>query len=209
MVLSIISPILYYSIKYCTKCTFAILAIIYLLNINLYLIANVSLLFYAIGALYAINSLRSYELSINKWYYLTSVWIILLILNTLLILHYKNSFTVFLSNLNNIMGIIVFWTMYDNYIKYVNKKMLLMLAQYTFIIYVTHEPILWLLKEVSIKIIFAKLHIINGYSLLFIYFITPIVAIAFSTLSAYLLKKYCQNLNQIITGGRSSLTWSK
>ena len=174
-----------------------------LIDINFMIFADNSILFFSAGAYLAIYNTdlpakrptRSYSLLF------TSLWITLIVAETVLLKQGYGHLLIpsLLKKAANLTGILVIWSTYD-LVKKQNitlKHKLLNLSSYSFFVYMSHEPLLTVIKK--------GLFYLTGFSELisfFIFLIAPILTILICVNSAKLLHSFSPKFYHLISGGR-------
>ena len=198
----IFSPLIYFYVSKFSYYSIAPFLLFWYFNIDILIVRNDGILFFILGSFLAINGLN---INLHKIEYKKAfksfafVWIFILFLMTYLTIKgYPN--INFLTKTSIIMGLLTIWFNYDFIIqkKWLEDK-LLYLSSFTFFIYVSHEPMLSILKRSILKFVG-----ISRYVNLFVYLIAPIIIITFSIIIATVLKKNVYWLYNIITGSRSN-----
>lgn len=98
------------------------------------------------------------------------------------------------------LGIIYIWKGYDmiaGWLDRVTSKQSSQILNYTFFIYLFHEPILNVFKKLPL-VIFG----VDEFTLLFFYLINPIIMITFAILIAKMLQRIYPSLYSLLVGGR-------
>lgn len=206
--LVIVSPLIYFLIKYSKGLIIFFFAIIWYLNVLVPLNESIALLFFFIGSYLGINRI---DLKSNKNYgiFLIMIWLFILSFQTFYIFnsHHNNSILEviqddhlinLLDKSGIIIGILAVWNIYDLLFKNVDLITLkwFSLTNFSFFIYAFHLPILWMVPNWIYSLI-GK----NKFSLA-IYIVAPSFIILFSLFLGRFLKKYTPNFFAIITGGR-------
>jgi hypothetical protein len=98
-----------------------------------------------------------------------------------------------------LFGILSFWIFYDYIIKNktISSIMTHLAFNYGIFLYLLHEPLLTM-----VKIGFFYLLGVSEFSSFFIFWIAPIIVIAVSIISAYIISKKTPRLYSIVSGGR-------
>jgi len=105
----------------------------------------------------------------------------------------------FIQHVEYFVGIFALWSFYDylNHSKAIESKKLPAFLSFAFFLYVSHEPILTMLKKIGLKVLG------NGStSQLVTYFSVPILTILLCISIGMLLKKVLPSLYSLLTGGR-------
>ena len=202
--MNLLSPLIYYQIKYYRSLSYIILpllVLIWLVNIQLYLVSNVAFLFFYVGSVILLINISEIQLRKPTLFILTLTWIALLVVTTLLFIYSKSSSSFILQRGAVFLGGIVIWYLYDHIP--IDKLMIFQkLSAYTFVIFVAHEPALSLCKSLSINLILKNFNHYNGYSLLIIYLILPIFISYLTASFGYYLKKNLPHFYILVTGNR-------
>jgi len=201
----VISPIIYLLIRYTGVFYIYILLILWIdynlqYKLNLPQIMVETLLSFSIGSYLAIKQIPIPKVN-SKWlaFLLTAIWVSIIVLRT----SYKFQSWSFAEvhywlKPGILFGILASWACYDVWLsKLANNKWLLSLASFNFGIYLFHEPALTIFKKLAIRFFGA-----TEISLLFIYFITGLLAILFSYYFSKGLKWLSPNSYAVVTGGR-------
>ena len=205
MVLVIFSPIFYWLIKYFRAIPILLLFIIWLgfFNFSFVIIRNESILFFCLGAYFAMNNSDFILKKLNKkgYWIFAFLWFIILSINTTLICAKSDQTVLFLllDKIGTLIGIIAIWSTYDIVMR--NKtnpnKTIYNLSLFTFFIYAFHEPLLKIIKKGIFYISGASstMSMIN-------FFMAPIIAIIISVIVGNFIKKNAPGFYSLITGGR-------
>lgn len=96
-------------------------------------------------------------------------------------------------------GLIVLWAGYNYTVKTSTKliKRISELGNYSFFIYLFHEPFFNIIKKIGLKFLG-----VNEYSLILLYLINPFIMAVSAILVANFLKKLMPNMYSILVGGR-------
>lgn len=202
-VLILVTPIIYWLIKYLKFYFILILVLLWfpIIPFKFYIFQNEALLFFSLGAY--LTTIQDFLLQKRKeyFYYLTTlIWLSIL---TIISLPYIISDSILydvLLKVSIIWGIISVWGLYDICMKdrKTPNEFLLNISQYSFFIYLTHAPII-LNSFKKTSIIFIK----KSDSLLpFLYFFNVFITIILCIIIAKILQKYTPKLYNFVTGGR-------
>lgn len=199
IVMVFISPLLVFLVK---KLNFFFLLVIFLfwfLNQDSIILTSEALLFFSIGIYLSVFKPDLIEFKTGKASFFLFLWIVLLILKTFFALVIGVGFLdVILLKVSILVGIIAFWFNLDNYIKkIVNYKIFISGIEFSFFLYLFHEPLLTIIK----KALFAVLSQ-NTYNSLIVYFIAPIITILLSIFVGRILKSKLKRIYLFSTGGR-------
>jgi surface polysaccharide O-acyltransferase-like enzyme len=192
--LTIISPILYYLIKYFNYSVLIIFLGNWLFN-PIYSYHSEALLFFCIGSFFALDYNFKIKLGKKMVFSLLIIWIALLFINTFIKV-YQNNYMHSMNNILNkliiLVGLISLWYSYDFSVLYRSAK-LKELQNFTFFLYAAHEPMLTIFKK--------GLAFIN-FSPLVIYLLAPVMTIIIVLICGLFTKKYSYRFYNLITGGR-------
>lgn len=106
----------------------------------------------------------------------------------------------YLSILFSVCGMITIWRGYDGLSQITNlenNKLLQTLTNYTFFIYLFHEPVLFAIMQLGTSILG-----VNSRSLSFLFIINPILIIILAIIVAKIIKTTVPSLYSVLTGGR-------
>jgi surface polysaccharide O-acyltransferase-like enzyme len=190
----ILTPLIYISIKKLSLKTLIPFFILWILNINFGL-SSEGFLFFLCGSYIAINKKSLPKVNNQVLFILTIICCALLLIKTYI---FMNDFNNIFHKIFIVMGIIVIWYGYDYYSNLIDRqKYLEYLIEFNFFIYLTHEPILTIVKKTLELITNSK----NSYDV-FIFFLAPIITIAICVLIGGLIKRYLSAIYTLIIGGR-------
>ena len=205
LVFVILSPLIYFIIKYLRFIALLVLFIIWLgfFEFSFVIFSNESILFFILGAYLALHKndfiLKKRD---QKFYWIfTILWILIVFLNTSLAQLNSNQIILLslLHKISILFGIIAIWSSYDIVMR--NKinlnKTIYDISTYSFFIYAFHEPILTIIKK-GIFYIAGTKELIS----MFTYFLGPIITILISILLANFIKRISPKIYGLITGGR-------
>lgn len=203
IVFVIVSPIFFFFVRYVKVYSLIIVLILWFLDALVWFITFESIFFFLIGAYLGVqkNDLDTIKyVKKNYSWILLIVWVILNILKVLLSVHnfYPVAVNV-LHKVNILVGLCTVWLLYDKFFYNVDlsKSKLLHICNYTFFFYLTHEPVLTIIKKV--------LFVFGGnsaVSFITIYFAAPVITICFCILTGKVLRKITPGIYYIIAGGR-------
>jgi len=203
ILLTILSPIIYYFIIKHTKFYFLTIAILWFIIVQRpvdfsYYKAE-PIFFFSLGAYISLfqNQILSIKINDKNLLMLSSVYIIMLFSKTTFTLFTKNNeiIIILLHKFSILLGIILLWFFLDKYFK--NNKYILFLSRFTFLYYVFHEPILMILQR-GLYGILGETTLIS----ITLYILLPILMILFLTILGLAMKKYIPKITNIITGNR-------
>lgn len=202
MVLVLLSPLFFFCI---TRSNWLILIpffIFWFLNFDLLFITSGSLLFFNTGAFLSLKKVNIRKSNWNgNFYILPIIWIFIIFFKILVpYCGDDNSYlVVFLDKISVLIGVFSIWILYDLWSKKneISKLKIYCLFEFTFFIYVSHEPILTIYK----KVLYYCLGKTENTSF-FIYIIAPILTVFSAVLTGYFLKRYFSKFYFFVTGDR-------
>lgn len=205
MVLVVISPIIYWIIKYFRILPILLLFIVWLeiFKIDLFLFSNEAIFYFGLGGYIAIckSEIMLKVRSQNYYWIFFVIWISLLISKTILYNsnYESSSLLLILHKFSILTGVISVWSLYD--ISLINKlkpnKIMFDLSRYSFFIYAFHEPMLMIIKK-GLVYITGPSEIMATIS----YLISPIIIICISIVVGSYIKKTTPKFYNLITGER-------
>lgn len=205
IIFTVISPLIYLLIKYTKGIILIPFCILWLLDLS-FIINSQALFFYSAGAAIAIfDKSKSFAIynSRRNTVVFALFWILLSALFTVLAASAPKDFaySVIMTGIckvNEIVGIIAMWLIFDHIIKRIaNKKVLLLMTGHLFFIYALHEPLLHIAYQVAL----FDLESSFGHVILFI--CLPISVIAFCIIVSMAVRKLFRPIHKLLTGGRS------
>lgn len=204
IVIVLLSPLIYWIIKYLRIIPLVILSILWLdlFDFTFIIFSNEAILFFCLGAYFSIHQTEYMLQKLNQKSYLVFlfVWILIVFYKTILISQNSDQ-QILITLLHKIsiwIGMVAIWSLYDiKMLKEKPNKPILYLSQFSFFIYVFHEPILSVVKKGLFYIIGS-----SEMASLAIYITGPIITITLSIITAALLKKYLLKFYEFITGAR-------
>lgn len=202
IILSFLSPIIYYLIKKLKFFVVIIFLCTWFYDFDFYLLSNRAVLFFIFGAFLSLqnNKLLSLKFSRKLWVYTFLGIFIILIKTTLVYSNYRNLFVIeALHKVGILLGIWTIWNLYDYFYKTKDwtKSKLYKFIPFTFFIYVFHEPVLTIFKKILYYILGQ-----SEFVSLFIFLVGPVITIFFSLLIAYCFKRIIPGFYYLLTGDR-------
>lgn len=203
IVLVILSPLIYFLIQRLKIVFISVLAIIWLLDIDLYVIAPNALLFFSTGAYLSIfksNALLKTHPP-KRSFFFALLWLSIVLAKTTLTFAYNDSFTAepILQKTSIIIGIMAVWSWYDAVfmLHNVENQRFYQFTGFSFFIFALHEPLQTVLKH-------GLMTLSGGQELLslLIYFFTACFTIAVCIAVGSLLKQTLPKFYNTITGSR-------
>lgn len=191
-ILSFLSPCIYYGLKKMKIWLIFCLFLLWILGIQ-YIVTIESIFFFTVGAYLGCYQQHFLEYKIrSRWNILCLIiWCIIALFNA-----YNRGLYCF-HCLGILIGICSIWLLYDLFYNKFRGYILSWLFSYSFFIYLTHEPLLAIVKNVLL-VILGK----SSASVFITYIIAPIITIIFCIIVGHFLKKKCNKGYLIITGGR-------
>lgn len=199
MILCIFSPVLIYCLKRKNGSIYYIIAfVIWFLFSSILPLAIKSILFFSLGALISIKKLRFNPVKKKSTVIITTtLWFISICLSLFGKVQLPEAISDILVNTSILLGILSFYGLYN----FINKKHIdrithSSLAQYSFFIYLFHEPMLTFIIELC--------HYMKDTTLTnsITYIAAPITTIFCCTLIGSVLRKYAFPIYKTITGNR-------
>lgn len=197
-VMVLLSPLIYVMIKRIPVIYFLLLEIFY---IHFLSVINVSsIMSFSIGVLIALHYKNILYKSVDSktslflvilWLFLCGIIVYLEpMLNTYQFIYFQQ-FIIYI-------GIMSIWLLYDKLYKYMPEKILKSpILSMSFWIFLTHEPVLTVIKKLMLKFIGN-----DNTSILFIYIIAPIITVLLVLFIGKLMRKYLKPIYFILVGGR-------
>ena len=154
------------------------------------------LFFFSLGGFIAFSNKKYLFIGNNTLKFLIFIlYFILLGIHTKYLNYYNYFEFVLLHKLIILLGIFTFWFLID-FLK-TGKEKILLLSKYSFLIYVIHYALVYIIKEIMINLL-GKYEYVNFIS----FIITTPIIILISILFFYILKKYSPNFMNLILGNR-------
>lgn len=202
MVLIILSPVIYKSLKSVPKITLLACFTLWALDVKIYLFSPEALFFFITGSYWGAMKMQLQNLYRVKYStLLLTFWLGLEGIKTLLTEHhiYTKWLLTAIHKIAIITGIVAIWYFYDVVYKNVDitKKKYFPIFKYSFWVYVTHQPLLNIIKK--------ALNSFMGFSnfnSLVVYLLSPVITLVIIIPLAMLLRKYAPKFYFFTTGGR-------
>lgn len=197
-----LSPLLFFIIKRTGYLIIIPFYLIWLFNINTVVVSNIGLLFFSVGAYFAIQKPKiSKVLQRKATLPLIGVWLLLCLLYTALVSLYgysKESLIVYF-NFTRTIGIACLWLGYDYFYseRLFTNKTFLHVASFSFFIYLIHMPLLDIVRNALIKVIG-----LSDFKTFVIFILSPIVTIAIAVLLGMFMRKYMKFIYVPLSGNR-------
>ena len=156
-----------------------------------------TILFFSTGAYLATKEKLLEQRNHKGTWLLFSFWLFLCFINT-----YINEYVITLPYATHcfilILGIYTIWILYDKFYPKFSKRIKTAdIYNYSFFIYLVHEPLLTIIKKIGLYIIGD-----SSLSIGIIYISAPLITIYISYSMGYCLNHYTPHILAIITGGR-------
>ena len=202
IILIIVSPIIYYILKHYKSVYFILLLFLWLFfhdynSISFTFYKPDVLLFFSIGGCLALYNQKILTLKIsNKSLMLLFVlYISLLLGKTYFVMTVDGDLfiEVLLRKISIILGVFVVWFLLDR----VSLKSFNSMTQFTFLLFVFHEPLLTILKK-GLLFIVGESHV----NAMLIYLVTPALTIYILSILGHYMKKYLPRVTSVVTGNR-------
>ncbi|RWX02396.1 acyltransferase family protein [Flavobacterium cerinum] len=200
MCLVILAPLLFFLIKKTKYFALALVLIIWFFDLNLIVLGNESLFFFVVGSFISIhkNEILAKKITKGALVY-TLIWLAILLIKTLLMQYrYDDAFVIsFLHKVSVLIGILAVWSLYDSLVFNSGMKTNSKVLNYSFFIFVLHEPMLQFLKKILFYLTYK-----NELISLIIYFAAPIITIIICLFAGFILKRIAPKFYLFICGGR-------
>lgn len=192
----ILSPLIYFAVKYLREMFIAILLVIWFNMWEIGFITTTSILFFSTGMYMEIyrDSWVEYRFR-SVWF-----WIIPVIWISSCFIFAYNDYASYASLFSDItLGIISIWIAYDLlYESSLSRFVGMEILSLGFFLFLVHEPLLTIIK----KVLIATIGTGNDWNELFIYFISPLIVIAILIPIGLYTKKHFSKTYKFLTGGR-------
>lgn len=199
-IMAILSPLIYWAVKKGGFILLLTLFVIWFYNYQIFIVIdNETALFFILGAYMSLNNSEKITLKKLHGKYLLIIFILWIIT---IILKLEDAFFIrklFMHKLSELFGLFFIWFFYD-YIydkirKRFNYEKILWIRDFSFFVFLLHEPLLSLIKK-------STLHLFNNELFLLIsYFVYPTLVIILSLFMGKFLKEYFKYY-KTLTGGR-------
>ena len=202
MLLVLLSPLLYYALKYLGRIFLAVVLALWFCHIDDFHNSIEALLFFGTGGFIGLyrEDLLSKTASTGKATILVLLWISLLVIKSVLGWYGAPVLLVqSVLNVSILAGVPAFWLWYDAYLAQNRRFQLIILhlSTTTFFLFASHEPILTMVKKVLFIVVGS-----NETASLAVYFLAPCVTLVLVYSVALSLRKFATRFYQIVTGGR-------
>lgn len=195
-IVSVISPIIYYCLRYFKELVIIAVVAVWFNWWHIGFLSITSITFFTIGMYLAMyrKDWVYYRFKSKLWWLLPITW-----LGFCIVMVYIDYDSLLILFIDKLLGILSLWVAYDLLGEYKRQKILSIEAlSFSFIVYLIHEPLLTLCKQIYIHIVG-----VDGIAIsLLFYFTCPIVIITLCIFIGRSLKTYFPNIYQMLTGGR-------
>lgn len=193
MICVILSPFIYYALKYIGMLFLAVLGLLWALSIQ-WVISIESLMFVSLGSYIALYKKEIVECichSKAKTLIYSGIFLCACITDMYFPIGYLMHCIVIIS------GMLSLWYLYDIFFDdFFCKLKDSILIRYTFFIYAFHEPLLTFIKGFCLRISEGQWGVFMSY------IISPILTLVLSFIAGYIFKKRKPHLYSIVCGGR-------
>ena len=169
----------------------ALLGVCWFIDIDLLLLRNESILFFTIGAYFAIFNFSLVNKHLTKYaVYILIIWLLLLFVK----ISYIDS--TMLHRFCIVIGLLATWFLYDK-LKLKDLYRSRKIYGYSFFLFLIHEPMLAIIKKSLISFL-GK----GAFSLFVVYYLAVILTISISITLGYFIKNKIPIVFSILNGGR-------
>ncbi|MGV3588284.1 MAG: acyltransferase family protein [Adhaeribacter sp.] len=204
LVLVILSPVIYFLIKYLKFGWIVLAALLWFFNFPYPLVLGfefgLGVVFFSLGAFLALHQKNYLTCYFPKAAIIALLlWLVLLLVQTILIDTVPLATYVALQKTSAALGVFAIWYFYDVLFKgqSFGDKKYFSLFSLSFFIFAFHEPILTIFKKGLIFLIGN-----TEFTSILVYFLAPIITIIISLLVGTFLRQKATSFYQLITGGR-------
>ncbi len=195
--LVLLSPFIYFAMKYMRYLFFLFLLIAWFLDFNFIVFSSDGILFFVIGAFFALNQTPFEKTNSRYGFYFICLWVALVLMKTILTFYMNNAEVLLvIYKLGILTGIYAIWIFYDFIFKKKNLKSYSAFGL-TFFVYVFHEPMLTIIKKTLFFILPS-----NELSSVTIYFLTPLITIFSCLFIGFYIKLIWPKFYFLVTGNR-------
>lgn len=199
--LVIISPVIFYGIKYLKSGIVIMLFIPWVSNYYFRFIGSESLFFFNLGG-YIVYHHKIISFNLGKYLWpLCFIWLVFISVNTSFLFFQAPAYlgVIILHKLSILVGILVCWNMYDKFFALTEfKPKAISIITSSFFIFAFHEPFLTMTKKGLMYTLGAS----SELNSLIVFFIAPAITIAVSIYLGLSIKSISPKFYGIITGGR-------
>lgn len=202
IVLTILSPVIYWLIRIFKYLLLLIFFITWFLSFDFIILSNEALLFFVFGAFLSIYWKNSLQIDFSKRYFLyISLWIIIVLVKTILLyINFQNNTVISVFHKTGIlMGIVAIWSLYDYLFrgKDLSDHKFFTICSFSFFLFAFHIPAMNIFKR-GLFLLMGK----EEFASLFIYITAPLLTISIGILIGYYMKRFIPKFYFVITGGR-------
>lgn len=203
MLLVVLAPIIYVLVKYTRGFILIPFGVLWALNLD-FVINTQGLFFFSVGAAFAIfGKARNVTRRENRLMtvLVCAAWLLLSISLTLLAAAESEMRVLMhiIYKLNEIVGIVGIWFVFDHIVKRINhKKGMLLASAHLFFVYALHEPLLHISNQLAL--IPDSSH--SGHFVLYI--CLPISIISICIIFSMMIRKIMRPIHSLLTGGRNN-----
>ena len=199
IVMVILSPAIVFCIKKLKVFFLLVVFFFWFQNLDSIFLTSEALLFFSIGIYLKIFKAEFIVFKPKKTLLLLSVWMLILAIKTMAT--FEESWywlNIVLLKVSILIGVVAFWWSYDYFQKQiVNNRIVLFTIEFSFFIYLTHEPFLTIIKKVLFAVV-ARTSETN----LIVFFVAPVITIVLSIFVGSILKSKLKSIYYFSTGGR-------
>lgn len=204
MLYALLAPIFFLLVRYTSFFVIVPLFILWLMQIPLPPFLSFLYrggIFYLTGAFLAVYPFTIVKEKVRSIAgFAAASWLIILVIKTCVAFGVLPTLWLTLPHLDNmtiVMGIATIWFGYDVVMTITIPSWLTKLTPFTFFIYVSHEPLLEVLKRIGVG---CTGH--SDYALMALYILTIGMTLVIMIACGYLLRKFVSPLFHVLTGGR-------
>lgn len=196
-VVSLLSPVIFYAIKYCGKLLILLIVLAFLagLNIPIPTLESSVISFFVIGAFLSIKKIPLVFNDNILWLYLGYS---VLVIATMVLYNFSNTENSLPLNLARKCSVIIGVVIMPNVVSKMFKSKHYLLGNSSFFLYATHAFVLSVFLRLTLKVVIFQSDIV----LTTIYMAIPAITILIITVLFCILNKYLPRFTRLITGGR-------
>lgn len=197
-VMALFSPLIFILVKKIPVIYFISLELLYIYSLPFIQVS--SIMSFSIGVFIALyhKEYLSKFISARISLILFFLWLFLCILLVYIKIRINTLQFIYIQQFINYFGIISIWLFYDVVYKFIPDKIFKSsILSMSFWIFLTHEPVLTIIKKILLRCMGN-----NDFSILCIYILSPILTIVFVFLIGILLRKYFRLIYSVLVGGR-------
>jgi fucose 4-O-acetylase-like acetyltransferase len=202
IVLISLSPLIYWLLNRVNYFFLTVLVVPWFYSFSFIAFSSEALLFFTIGAMITLNGFKFPEKKLkSNALLLVFIWILLISFKTILAhLEFEHEWLIrLLYKMGIVIGMLAVWYAYDMVLcnKKISQQWIYKSFQYTFFLYVFHEPLLTILKK-ALYYLLGK----TEWDSFIIYLSAPTITIFIAILVGWFLKKITPRLYSLLSGGR-------